>query len=88
MKHATAQTLSRIEPLLEKLRGVPGLIEKRPGVFYRRSAAFMHFHEDPAGIFTDLRIGGDWERLPATTARERQALLRRVKDVLLDRNIP
>ena len=37
-------------------------------MFYRRSAAFLHFHEDPAGFFADVRIGPGWLRLPATTA--------------------
>ena len=87
MKHAAPQTLSRIDPLLDKLRGVPGLVEKRPGVFYRRGAAFLHFHEDPAGIFADMRIGRDWERMPTTTARARNELLRRIKDVLSARSI-
>jgi len=49
MKHATAETLAGFGDLLEQLRRIPGLVEKRPGVFYRKSRAFLHFHEDPAG---------------------------------------
>ena len=84
MKHASAQTLAQIEPLLAQIRGLPGLKEKSRGVFYRRSVAWLHFHEDPAGIFADLRSGSDWERLPATTLVQRNNLLRRIKKVLGD----
>jgi hypothetical protein len=84
MKHASAQTLAQIEPLLAQIRGLPGLKEKSRGVFYRRSLAWVHFHEDPAGIFADLRASSDWERLPATTLAQRHKLLRRIKEVLGD----
>ena len=84
MKHASAQTLGQIEQLLAQIRGLPGLKEKSRGVFYRRSVAWLHFHEDPAGIFADLRSGADWERLPATTLTQRNNLLRRIKEVLGD----
>lgn len=75
MKHASTTALDALEPLLQQLRSVGGLTEKRRGVFYRRSSAFLHFHEDPAGFFADIKAGPVWQRLPATTARERRALL-------------
>ncbi|HZY59320.1 MAG TPA: hypothetical protein VFE56_06125 [Candidatus Binataceae bacterium] len=87
MKHATGPALDEIASLLDKLRELPGLIEKSRGIFYRRGAAFVHFHEDPAGIFADLRSGPDWERLPATSAKQRKELLRRVRAVLTDRTV-
>jgi len=54
MRHARDQDLDRLEDLLEKLRALPGLTEKKRGVFYRKSRAFLHFHEDPKGMFADL----------------------------------
>jgi len=75
MKHATPVALDALEPLLERIRAVDGLVERRRGVFYRRSSAFLHFHEDPAGFFADVKVGPVWQRLPATTAGERRALL-------------
>lgn len=75
MKHATATALDALEPLLEQLRGIDGLTERRRGTFYRKSSAFLHFHEDRAGFFADLKAGPAWHRLPATTARDRRALL-------------
>ena len=51
MKHATAPALDRLEPMLAKVRGHRGLKEKSRGVFYFKSKAVLHFHEDPAGLF-------------------------------------
>jgi hypothetical protein len=68
MKHAGKDVLATIEPLLDRLRAIPGLVEKSTGVFYLRSKAFLHFHEDPAGIFADVRLDGvDFERFEVTT---------------------
>jgi hypothetical protein len=61
MKHATAATLDRLEPLLGRIRGVAGLVERSRGVFYRRGRAALHFHDDPAGVFADVRIAGQAE---------------------------
>ncbi|HVN86542.1 MAG TPA: hypothetical protein VMW17_17040 [Candidatus Binatia bacterium] len=82
MKHAGEQALEALEPLLAEIRRVDGLQEKKRGVFYRKSSGFLHFHEDPAGLFADLKIDGDYQRFPATTARERDALVRRIKTAL------
>ena len=79
MRHATTVALDALEPLLEKIRAFEGLTERKRGVFYRRSSAFLHFHEDPAGFFADLRTGPEWQRFPATTAAKRRALVAVVK---------
>jgi hypothetical protein len=79
MKHAGSATLDSLEPLLSEIRSWPSLTERKRGVFYRKSSAFLHFHEDPAGIFADLREPSGWQRLPANTAVERRELLRRVR---------
>ncbi len=55
MKHAGPDTLAMLAPLLQQLRGLPVLCERRPGVFYVGSRAYLHFHDDPAGIFADLK---------------------------------
>ena len=64
MKHAGAAALEQIEPLIDRLRALPGLKEKSRGVFYLKSRAFLHFHEDPQGMFADLRTedGNDFDR--------------------------
>ena len=76
MKHATDVALDGLEPLLARLRKLDGLTERKRGVFYRRSQAFLHFHEDPAGFFADVRTGDGWVRFAATTAREQSALVK------------
>ncbi len=58
MKHAGPAALDRLELLLVQIRTLPGLVEKSRGVFYRKGKAFLHFHEDPAGLFADVRFGG------------------------------
>jgi hypothetical protein len=80
MRHAGAECLDQLDELLTRLRCLPGLREPRRGVFYRRSKAFLHFHEDPAGVFADIRFGKEWERLPVTTAAERDTLLALVEE--------
>ncbi|HET6615929.1 MAG TPA: hypothetical protein VFH62_08580 [Dehalococcoidia bacterium] len=79
MKHATPVALDALEPLLAALRGIDGLTERKRGVFYRRSQAALHFHEDPAGFFADVRLGPGWVRLPVNTVHERRSLLAELK---------
>lgn len=79
MKHAGPATLGAIEPLLERLRGLGGLREKTRGVFYLKSRAFLHFHEDPSGLYADIRAadGGDFDRLKVDSAEVEAALVAR-----------
>ena len=84
MKHAGPQALAILEALLGQLRRLPGLVEKKPGVFYRRGRAFLHFHEDPAGLFADLKTGEEFERFALNSAHERNALVRAARKVLSD----
>lgn len=62
MKHASDKSLDRLESILGELRMLPGLKEKKRGVFYKGSQAFAHFHEDPEGMFADLKLSGGWKR--------------------------
>jgi hypothetical protein len=82
MKRAGAATLERIAPLLRQLRAHPVLREGRPGHFYLRSREVLHFHDDPAGVFADLRLAGGFERLCVTTSAEQAELLGRIDDCL------
>jgi hypothetical protein len=77
MKHATAAALDQLEPLIAAIRALGTLKEKSRGVFYRGSRAFLHFHEDPAGLFADIRdaSGGDFERVDVTRDEGRRRLL-------------
>lgn len=83
MKHAGASALAELAELLGQLRTLPGLTERKPGIFYRGSSAFLHFHEDPAGLFADAKLDGTgFERRAVNTAPERQALIGAVRAAL------
>jgi hypothetical protein len=74
MKHAGPAALDVLEPLLARLRTLPGLKEKSRGIFYLKSKAFLHFHEDPAGLFADLREDSDFTRYEVTSSEGQEAL--------------
>ncbi|HVM99134.1 MAG TPA: hypothetical protein VMT68_02880 [Caulobacteraceae bacterium] len=80
MKHAGAATLDQLEPLLERIRAVGALREKSRGIFYLKSRAFLHFHEDPAGLFADIRAadGKDFDRLNVSEPAGAAEVLARV----------
>jgi hypothetical protein len=76
--------LEALDALIAELRTLPGLTEKSRGIFYRKSKAFLHFHEDPKGLFADLRSddGRDFDRFDVT-APEGQARLRAAAEARL-----
>jgi len=78
MKHAGPGALDGIEALLAQLRKWAVLTERKRGTFYRKSSAFLHFHEDPQGMFADLKLGGDFQRFRVSTRAEQVAFLREV----------
>lgn len=82
MKHADDTTLDAIEPVLLRLRRLDGILEKKRGVFYRRSQAFLHFHNDPTGIFADVRSGTGWLRYRVSTRAEQHEFLQLIETLL------
>jgi hypothetical protein len=75
VKHVSTTGLDELDDLLLELRRVDGLTEKKRGVFSRGSRAFLHFHEDPSGLYADVRIDSEFERIRVTTKAERKRLL-------------
>jgi hypothetical protein len=75
MKHADAAALQGLSDLLEQIRVKKGIREKKLGIFYRKSKSFLHFHEDPAGLFADLRMGAEFDRYPVNTKKDWKVLL-------------
>jgi hypothetical protein len=49
-------TLECIGPLLIVLRGYSILSEVKPTVFHLGGRDFIHFHEEPEGMFADVRL--------------------------------
>ncbi len=84
MKHAGDTALNALVDLLDEIRRFEGLKEPKRGVFYRKSSGFLHFHEDPAGFFADLKIDGEYQRFPVNSAAERRSLLRRIAQITQD----
>jgi hypothetical protein len=82
VRHARPEDLAPLAELLTSLRALDGLTERSPGIFYRKSDAFLHFHADDAGMFADLKEDGEFVRYRATTKREQAALLREAKRAL------
>jgi hypothetical protein len=82
MRHPRENELDPLEPLLTKLRGLDGLVERNPGVFYRRSKAFLHFHVDGDGFFADVRLDGkEFDRMRVTTKADQRALISAIRRV-------
>lgn len=86
MKHAGPAALDALEPLLAELRQRTALKERKRGIFYRKGRSFLHFHEDPAGLFADLACGatdgGGDLRVRVSTKAEQRILLDRVDAAL------
>lgn len=75
-KHAGALAQAELQGLLAGLRLLPDVVERKPGIFYRKSRAFVLFLEDPTGLYADLRLSaGVFERLPVNTLEERVFVL-------------
>jgi hypothetical protein len=82
MKHADAAALAALCDLIENLRRRPVLVEKKLGIFYTKGRAFLHFHNDPTGLFADLHLGAEWQRFPVNDPEECAMLLVAVDRVL------
>jgi hypothetical protein len=65
MARAKKATLQQLEPWLDEVRalGIDGLVEKANGAFYRKRVGILHFHEDEAGVYADVKVSGEWQRV-------------------------
>ena len=79
MRHALPEDLGGAGWLIDALRASPQLVERKPGVFYRRGRAFLHFHSDPSGLHVDVRLADDFERHRVETREEQADLLKAVE---------
>jgi hypothetical protein len=83
MRHAREAALDRLDGLLSQVRHRhPQLKERKRGAFYRGGQGWLHFHEDPSGLFADLKIAGEWTRFAVDSAAERKVMLQRLADTL------
>jgi hypothetical protein len=83
MRHITPAGLDTVESLLARLRTFPDLVERKRGVFYRRSNAFLHFHEDGDDVYADVKLTPDgFQRMRVSKRSEQDALVRAVRTAL------
>lgn len=76
MKHATTETIAKLEPLLNRIRKFRELKEKKPGIYYYKFNAFLHFHEDGNQVYADIKlIPPNFERFPASTSEQQDQLI-------------
>jgi hypothetical protein len=82
VRHAASADLDRLEALLEELRKLPGLRERKRGYFSRGPKAILHFHEDAGDLYADVKFDGAFERVRVTGPSEQADLLSRLRDTL------
>ena len=58
MAHVDEATLQRLLPLLRQLREIKGLREMKPGIFYLKGSAFIHFFDEAGKVVADLKKAG------------------------------
>ena len=59
MAHCPYEQLADLSAVLAVLRALPGITEKKPGIFYWRSKGFAHFHIKNGQRWADVRDGAD-----------------------------
>ena len=54
------EKLADIEPALLEIRTLENLKEPKPGIFYKKSQGFLHFHEKDEKIWADVKVENIW----------------------------
>lgn len=77
MAHADPKALEPPQMLLRQLRDIKGLKEVKPGIFYCRGAAFLHFHDEQGTLMADLKKpgGSGFDRYPVDTPPAQRKLV-------------
>ena len=77
MARAEAEALQKLLPVLRQLREIKGVQETKPGIFYARRDAFIHFHDEAGTLFADLKRhgGAGFDRYPLDTAAQQRKLV-------------
>jgi len=77
MAHADEAALARLLPVLRQLREIKGLREMKPGIFYLKGSAFIHFHDEAGVLVADLKKAGGsgFDRYPVDTAPSQRKLV-------------
>ncbi len=79
MKESTLETLS---PLLNFLRSYEVLEETRGTKFLLKGKDFVHFHDDPDGLWADALLAKGRVRMSVATREEQAELMGKIADKL------
>lgn len=79
MKRISPEGLDTLHSLLVSLRSIPQIVERKPGVFYCRSKAFLHFHEEKGELYADISTADGWVRYPVNNFSDITKLLTAVE---------
>ena len=82
MRHAREEDLAPLGALLHELRQISEIREKKTGLFYRGSRAFLHFHVHEDELHADVRLRDDFERFPMNSASDRRHLVNEIRRAL------
>ena len=85
MAHTKPSDLRDITELLEELAALPGLTQRKPGIFYRKSGGFLHFHDKDGLRWADVKTSAGWQKVEVPFNPSRAAcarLLRAAKSAL------
>jgi len=58
--HCPYKNLADLKDCLAAIRRWPGIVERRPGIFYLGRSAFLHLHLTDGIRSADVRAGKDW----------------------------
>ncbi|OLC61792.1 MAG: hypothetical protein DMD80_03245 [Candidatus Rokuibacteriota bacterium] len=83
MGRARPNDLRDLDDALREIRALPGLSERRPGVFWLRRTPFLHFHTTGDFRRAHAKVGRTWGReivLPFGASRAaRTAFVREIR---------
>ena len=79
MRHETNATL---EMLLNFLRSYKILSEVKPTNFHLNGKGFIHFHDEPDGLWADIFLSKGRLRMPANTASEQADVIGTIETTL------
>ena len=82
MSRLSTSVLENLQPLLDELQNVPGLVQIKPAIFYSRRIPMLHFHETSDGVVADLKcvtpVPSGFDRMKITSATDRRKLIKEV----------
>ena len=87
MSRVSSSALVRLQPLLDELDRVPGLVQVKPAIFYCRRLPMLHFHETEHGtsdatIVADLKcvvpVPSGFDRMTIANAADKKRLIKAV----------